>query len=70
MAYLIVDHKDEPELLKDKFWDEIIPTELVYTIGAEIFKNTEFEGSAERSLKIKKFVIRSMERCILKDSLV
>lgn len=48
-----MDHDHEPELLKDRYWDEIIPSELVYTTGAEKYKNTEFEGSAERSLKIK-----------------
>eukprot|EP00092_Neocalanus_flemingeri_P105954 GFUD01135879.1.p1 GENE.GFUD01135879.1~~GFUD01135879.1.p1 ORF type:complete len:716 (-),score=153.40 GFUD01135879.1:269-2416(-) len=53
VAFLIVDHEYEPELLKDRFWDESIPTELVYTRGAEKYKNLEFEGSAERSLKIK-----------------
>ena len=42
-----------PDLLKDKFWDSVIPSQLPYTKAAVPFKKSEFEGSAEKHLKIK-----------------
>jgi len=44
---------EKPELLKDKFWNEIIPSEIPYTVGAEAYKAEEFKGSAEMSLDVK-----------------
>ena len=38
---------------QDRYWDECIPKEIPYTIAAEKFKATEFQGSAERTLSIK-----------------
>ncbi|KAK7080996.1 hypothetical protein SK128_013260 [Halocaridina rubra] len=40
VSYLIVDemHSEHPELIQDKYWDEIFPTELPYTIAAEQFR--------------------------------
>ena len=42
-----------PDLLKDKFWDSVIPGQLPYTKAAVPFKKSEFEGSAVKHLKIK-----------------
>ena len=53
VGYLIVEHEDCPELLQDKYWDECIPKEIPYTVGAEKYKKDEFIGSAEKTLSIK-----------------
>ena len=39
--------------MKDRYWDECIPREIPYTKGAEKFRKTEFQGSAEKTLLIK-----------------
>ena len=52
VGFLIVDPVvEKPDLVKDKFWDEIIPTDLLYTIGSIHEKETEFQGSAEIALR-------------------
>lgn len=54
VGFLICDPLvEKPDLLKDKFWDQVIPDTLPYTKAAEEFKKPEFEGSAEKTLKIK-----------------
>jgi hypothetical protein len=53
VGYLIVDHDECPTLLQDKYWDECIPREIPYTVGAEKYKKDEFVGSAEQTLTIK-----------------
>ena len=53
VGYLIIDHTETPELLKDCYWDDCIPREIPYTKGAEKFRNTEFQGSAESTLLVK-----------------
>ena len=40
-------------MMKDRYWDECIPREIPYTKGAEKFRKTEFQGSAEKTLLIK-----------------
>uniref|UniRef100_A0A1B6LHQ2 Bestrophin homolog n=1 Tax=Graphocephala atropunctata TaxID=36148 RepID=A0A1B6LHQ2_9HEMI len=42
-AYMIVDemHEDEPEVVKDKYWDDIVPKELPYTIGSAGYRKVE-----------------------------
>lgn len=46
---MIVDemHMEHPELLKDQFWDEVVPKELLYTVGSEHYRRFEPKGSAE-----------------------
>ena len=44
---------EKPELLKDKFWNEIIPSDMPYTVGAQPYKAQEFKGSAEMTLDVK-----------------
>ena len=44
---------EKPELLKDKFWNEIIPSDIPYTVGSEAYKAEEFKGSAEMTLDLK-----------------
>ncbi|KAG4076584.1 hypothetical protein HA402_001871 [Bradysia odoriphaga] len=48
-SYMIVDemHEEHPELLRDQYWDEIVPKELPYTVGSEHYRKHEPKGSAE-----------------------
>ncbi|CAB0005549.1 unnamed protein product [Nesidiocoris tenuis] len=48
-AYMIVDemHEEHPELLKDQYWDEVVPKDLPYTIASEHYRRHEPKGSAE-----------------------
>lgn len=51
---MIVDemHEEHPELLKDQYWEEVVPTELPYTVASEHYRRTEPKGSAE-NYKVK-----------------
>lgn len=51
---MIVDemHEEHPELLKDQFWDDVVPKELPYTVASEHYRREEPKGSAEQ-YKIK-----------------
>jgi bestrophin, other len=51
---MIVDemHEEHPELLKDQYWDEVVPKELPYTVASEHYRKEEPKGSAEH-YKIK-----------------
>lgn len=54
VGFLIVDPiVEKPDLLKDKFWDEIIPQEMLYTVGSVGDRGTEFQGSAEITLNVE-----------------
>lgn len=46
---MIVDemHEEHPELLKDQYWDEVVPKELPYTVASEHYRRNEPKGSAE-----------------------
>ncbi|XP_034255112.1 bestrophin-2 isoform X4 [Thrips palmi] len=48
-AYMIVDemHEEHPELLKDQYWDEVVPKDLPYTVASECYRRAEPKGSAE-----------------------
>ncbi|KAI5701733.1 hypothetical protein M8J75_012753 [Diaphorina citri] len=48
-AYMIVDemHEEHPELLKDQYWDEVVPKDLPYTLASECYRRSEPKGSAE-----------------------
>ncbi|KAK0083064.1 hypothetical protein PV325_009426 [Microctonus aethiopoides] len=48
-GYMIVDemHEEHPELLKDQYWDEVIPKDLPYTVASEQYRREEPKGSAE-----------------------
>lgn len=48
-AYMIVDemHEEHPELLKDQYWDEVVPKDLPYTVASEHYRKEEPKGSAE-----------------------
>ncbi|XP_011315205.1 bestrophin-3 [Fopius arisanus] len=48
-AYMIVDemHEEHPELLKDQYWDEVVPKDLPYTVASEQYRREEPKGSAE-----------------------
>ena len=54
VGFLICDPTvEKPDLLKDKFWNQVIPDQLPYTKASEEFKREEYKGSAEVHLKIK-----------------
>lgn len=46
---MIVDemHDEHPELLKDQYWDDVVPKELPYTVASENYRRDEPKGSAE-----------------------
>uniref|UniRef100_A0ABD2WFY7 Bestrophin homolog n=1 Tax=Trichogramma kaykai TaxID=54128 RepID=A0ABD2WFY7_9HYME len=48
-GYMIVDemHEEHPELLKDQYWDEVVPKDLPYTVASEQYRKEEPKGSAE-----------------------
>uniref|UniRef100_U5ETV9 Putative conserved plasma membrane protein n=1 Tax=Corethrella appendiculata TaxID=1370023 RepID=U5ETV9_9DIPT len=48
-AYMIVDemHEEHPELLKDQYWEEVVPKDLPYTQASEHYRREEPKGSAE-----------------------
>ncbi|KAG5677592.1 hypothetical protein PVAND_007340 [Polypedilum vanderplanki] len=48
-SYMIVDemHEIHPELLKDQYWEEVVPKELPYTVASEHYRRHEPKGSAE-----------------------
>ncbi|XP_058790544.1 uncharacterized protein LOC131663853 isoform X2 [Phymastichus coffea] len=48
-GYMIVDemHEEHPELLKDQYWNEVVPTDLPYTVASENYRREEPAGSAE-----------------------
>ncbi|CAH0547731.1 unnamed protein product [Brassicogethes aeneus] len=53
-SYMIVDemHEEHPELLKDQYWEDVVPKELPYTVASEHFRKEEPKGSAE-NYKVK-----------------
>ncbi|KAJ9585888.1 hypothetical protein L9F63_020451, partial [Diploptera punctata] len=53
-AYMIVDemHEEHPELLKDQYWEEVVPKELPYTVASEHYRRSEPKGSAQK-FKVK-----------------
>jgi len=54
VGYLTCDPTvEKPELLKDKYWNDIIPSDIPYTVGSEAYKAEEFKGSAEMTLDLK-----------------
>lgn len=48
-AYTIVDqmHEEFPELVKDQYWEEVVPKELPYTLASECYRRAEPSGSAD-----------------------
>lgn len=48
-GYMIVDemHEEHPELLKDQYWDDVVPKDLPYTVASEQYRKEEPKGSAE-----------------------
>lgn len=45
-------HEEHPELLKDQYWEEVVPAELPYTVASEHYRRSEPKGSAE-NYKVK-----------------
>lgn len=48
-AYMIVDemHEEHPELLKDQYWEDVVPKDLPYTVASEHYRRHEPPGSAD-----------------------
>lgn len=46
---MIVDemHEEHPELLKDQYWEEVVPKELPYTVASEHYRRHEPPCSAD-----------------------
>jgi bestrophin, other len=46
---MIVDemHEEHPELLKDQYWEEVVPRDLPYTVASEHYRRDEPKGSAQ-----------------------
>lgn len=40
-------HEEHPELLKDQYWEEVVPKDLPYTVASEHYRRHEPKGSAE-----------------------
>ena len=48
VSYIIVDemHEDHPELVRDQYWEDVIPADLPYTVAAEQYRRDPPQGSA------------------------
>ncbi|XP_041986293.1 bestrophin-2 isoform X4 [Aricia agestis] len=48
-AYMIVDemHEEHPELLKDQYWEDVVPKDLPYTVASEHYRRHEPPCSAD-----------------------
>ena len=57
VGYMICDPPvQKPDLLKDRFWESVIPKEMLYSVGSEGYGKLlppEFRGSAEVALDDK-----------------
>ena len=57
VGYMICDPAvQKPDLLKDKFWESVIPKEMLYSVGSDGYGkilSPEFRGSAEVALDDK-----------------
>jgi hypothetical protein len=51
---MVVDemHEEHPELLKDQYWEQVVPQDLPYNLASEHFRKHEPQGSTA-SLKVK-----------------
>ena len=39
-------HEDHPELVRDQYWEDVIPADLPYTVAAEQYRREGPQGSA------------------------
>ncbi|CAL8071500.1 unnamed protein product [Orchesella dallaii] len=53
VSYMVVDemHEEHPELLKDQYWEEVLPQDLPCDVTSERYRRTEPQGSPA-SLKV------------------
>lgn len=49
MSYVIVDemHEEHPEMLRDAYWDDVVPAELPYTAATKQFQTEPPQGSTK-----------------------
>ncbi|XP_069686596.1 uncharacterized protein [Periplaneta americana] len=49
VSYVIVDemHQEHPEMVKDQYWDEVIPAELPYTVASKLYQTGPPPGSTD-----------------------
>ena len=49
MSYVIVDemHEEHPEMLRDAYWDDVVPAELPYTAATKQFQTAAPQGSTK-----------------------
>lgn len=38
-------HEEHPELVRDQYWDDIVPTELPHTVASQQFRTSPYLGS-------------------------
>lgn len=50
---MVVDemHEEHPELLKDQYWEQVVPQDLPYNIASERYRKSEPQGSTS-ALKV------------------
>ncbi|CAL8147676.1 unnamed protein product [Orchesella dallaii] len=56
LSYLIVDEMNAefPEMVKDQYWDDVVPDDIPYTQAAMKYKKVTFEGSAALQEEVTK----------------
>lgn len=61
VSYMIVDemHHEHPELIKDQYWDSMVPTELPYTEETEAFREQHPQPSTANIELPKKLPMRN-----------
>ncbi|KAE8741862.1 hypothetical protein FOCC_FOCC012610 [Frankliniella occidentalis] len=49
MSYVIVDemHEEHPEMLRDAYWDDVVPSELPYTAATKQYQTEPPQGSTK-----------------------
>lgn len=47
-------HKEIPELLKDQYWEDVVPPDLPHTVASESYKENPFEGSTSNVIVSEK----------------
>lgn len=54
VSYLIVDemHQEHPELIQDKYWEEVVPQDLPYTVAAKEFKPADIPRGSTAKIEV------------------
>ncbi len=61
-------HEEHPELLRDQYFEEVVPKDLPYTVAAEHYRREEPKGSAEHyKVKESEALYSNIERKSMGD---